>query len=97
MSRMCGGLSEKKDSCEEIEKLCNEIKCLVVEKLNREIVIYEPLYYKQQIVAGMNYFIKIQIGDDEYIVIRLYKPLFDPMQLISVKTDVGLDDEIEYF
>jgi cystatin-A/B len=36
---------------------------------------FEPVSVKSQVVAGMNYWVKIKVDGDEYIHVKIYKPL----------------------
>ena len=36
---------------------------------------FEPVSYSQQVVNGMNYKIKYDIGDNKFIVVQVYQPL----------------------
>ncbi len=41
----------------------------------REYAQLKAISYKSQIVAGTNYFLKVHGGGDDYIHVRIFKPL----------------------
>ncbi|XP_027129773.1 stefin-C isoform X1 [Larimichthys crocea] len=67
----CGGWSETKDATKEIQSICDEVKCQVKEKTNKKYGIYKAVKYRSQLVAGMNYLIKVHVGCDDYLHIRV--------------------------
>ncbi|PIO23859.1 hypothetical protein AB205_0093850, partial [Aquarana catesbeiana] len=53
-----------------------------------------------QVVAGKNYFIKVDTGEDTYIHVRIYVPLPGSEEgptLASFQAGKTKDDELEYF
>eukprot|EP00928_Gymnodinium_smaydae_P085884 TRINITY_DN6959_c0_g1_i1.p1 TRINITY_DN6959_c0_g1~~TRINITY_DN6959_c0_g1_i1.p1 ORF type:complete len:115 (-),score=26.44 TRINITY_DN6959_c0_g1_i1:86-430(-) len=58
---------------------------------------FEPLSYKTQVVAGINYFVKVKVGAEKVVHLRIYKHFSGSSQLSSVKTDCSETDPIEYF
>ncbi|XP_019129228.2 stefin-C isoform X3 [Larimichthys crocea] len=71
----CGGWSETKDATKEIQSICDEVKCQVEEKTNKKYGIYEAVKYRGQVVGGMNYLIKVHVGCDDYLHIRVFQSL----------------------
>jgi hypothetical protein len=57
--------------------------------------------YRSQVVAGTNYFAKAQVGQNEYIHLRFFKPL--PVvknslpRFSGVLLDMSLEDTLRYF
>ena len=48
-------------------------------------------------MAGVNYFAKINIGNDKYIHVRIWKKLDQTSHVTKVLTDKTKDDELTYF
>ncbi|XP_062579338.1 cystatin-A-like isoform X1 [Saccostrea cucullata] len=97
-----GGLSRTKPATPEIQRLVNSVRGQIISKLplgyDREQ--YLPLTahsYKEQVVSGTNYFIKIKTGPMRYIHARIYKPLFGLTSVHSVQLQKSLLDPIRYF
>ena len=56
--------------------------------------------FQSQVVAGTNYFIKVQVGDDDFVHIRVFESLPQenkPLALHDYQTNKSRDDELEYF
>ncbi|XP_014937748.1 cystatin-A [Prionailurus viverrinus] len=95
-----GGLSEAKPATPEIQEIANEVKPQLEEKTNETYQKFEAIEYKTQVVAGINYYIKVQVGDNRYIHIKVFKGL--PVQdssltLTGYQTGKSEDDELTGF
>nr|XP_020455589.1 cystatin-B-like [Monopterus albus] len=100
MSGMCGGLSASKPADEEIQKLCDSVKSLAEAKSGKNYGVFNAISYTSQIVAGTNYFVKVNIGGDGYIHLRIYKKLpcyGGDLELTAIQEPKTLHDPIVYF
>lgn len=96
----CGGLGETKAVTEEVKEICEQIRSKFETDLGRTFSVFEAKSFKSQIVAGVNYFVKVHVGNDEYIHLRIYKPLphtGQPPSVASHQLGKKLENEIEYF
>jgi len=50
-----------------------------------------------QVVAGMNYFVKVHVGDQKHVHLRIYRHFSGTVSLHSHQTDKTHEDAIEYF
>lgn len=66
--------------------------CMHVETVPR----FEPVQVMKQVVAGINYFVKVQIGDDAYAFLRIYDR-FGSVSLTSIQLGKTEEDDIQYF
>ena len=92
---------------EYIINLCNNIKNEVEEKLNinkeNSYKIFEPIEALTQVVAGVNYFIKVKINDNidnnenGYIHLRILRKLDQTICLTKVLIDKSENDPLTYF
>eukprot|EP01110_Echinostelium_bisporum_P003327 TRINITY_DN1811_c0_g1_i1.p1 TRINITY_DN1811_c0_g1~~TRINITY_DN1811_c0_g1_i1.p1 ORF type:complete len:141 (+),score=30.02 TRINITY_DN1811_c0_g1_i1:35-424(+) len=93
-----GGVGEAQPADDHVitiaNKVSDQVKQLVPEQQFKE---YTPISYSSQVVAGMNYFIKISIGNDKYVHIRVYQSFSGSTSLHSVKTGAAKADSITYF
>ncbi|CAN9506294.1 unnamed protein product [Ophioblennius macclurei] len=71
----CGGLGEPKEADEEIQQICDATKAHAEEKAGKTFSVFKAHSYSRQVVAGTNYFIKVHVGGDEYIHLRVFKAL----------------------
>lgn len=56
--------------------------------------------YKSQVVAGTNYFAKVDIGDGKFVHLRVFKPLPHTgagPELVKFLLDKSADEAVEYF
>ena len=72
---MVGGPSEERDADDEVKKLVNDLKAKVEEKRNEKFTTFEAAQFTTQVVAGVMYKIKVKVGDDKYLHLRVLKNL----------------------
>lgn len=93
---MCGGVGETRDATNEIQQIADSVKSHVLTSKN--LHPYKAISYKSQVVAGINYFIKVEI-DGEYLHLRVFCPLGEnPQHVLSRHQESHTrDSEICYF
>ncbi|KFV19494.1 Cystatin-A [Tauraco erythrolophus] len=69
---MPGGLSDTEPATPEVQHIADEVKPQLESKLNKTYDIFRAIQYRSQVVAGMNYYIKVQVADDDYVHLRVY-------------------------
>ncbi|XP_039600054.1 cystatin-B-like [Polypterus senegalus] len=97
---LCGGTSDAKPADAEVQKICDEVKPQVESQTNRTYGTFKAVQYKSQMVAGTNYFIKVHVGGEEYIHLRIFRSLpvhGNELKVHSVQSPKGQQDEIAYF
>uniref|UniRef100_A0A8C9PHU0 Cystatin A n=3 Tax=Marmotini TaxID=337730 RepID=A0A8C9PHU0_SPEDA len=95
-----GGLTEAKPATEEIQEIANEVKPQLEEKTNESYEQFEAVEYKTQVVAGINYYIKVRVGDDTYMHLKVFKGLpgqNEKLVLTGYQTNKSKDDELTGF
>jgi len=98
--KLVGGLSELKKSDENVQNIVKAMKLKIEDKIGKEVVEFQCVSYKTQIVAGTNYFIRITFGNKEYLDIKVFRDLphtKNSDELIDIKLNKKEDDEIVYF
>ncbi|XP_005434391.1 cystatin-A [Falco biarmicus] len=97
---MPGGLSEAKPATPEVQHIVNQVKLQFESRVNRTCGIFKAIVYKTQVVAGINYFIKVQVSDNEYVHLRVFQSLPHENKgpsLVSFQTGKTRDDPLTYF
>ncbi|KAH0501783.1 Stefin-3, partial [Microtus ochrogaster] len=70
------------------------------EKTNEKYEKFEATEYKSQVVAGINYFIKVDVGNGNYVHVKVFQGLAgqdEDLVLSGYQTNKTKDDEITYF
>uniref|UniRef100_A0A8B9ZIW7 Cystatin domain-containing protein n=1 Tax=Anas platyrhynchos TaxID=8839 RepID=A0A8B9ZIW7_ANAPL len=77
-----------------------QVKAEFERKEDRTFDIFQAIVYRTQVVAGTNYFIKVQISDTSYAHLVVFQALpyekKDPI-IIRYVIDKTRDDPLEYF
>ncbi|XP_072470929.1 cystatin-B [Notamacropus eugenii] len=97
---MCGGVTAAQPATAETQRMADEVKAQLEEKENRKFPVFKTVEFKSQVVAGMNYFIKVHVGEEEFIHMRVFKSLpheNKPLVLSSYQTNKAKNDELVYF
>ncbi|XP_049573800.1 cystatin-B [Syngnathus scovelli] len=97
---MCGGLAQAINADEEIQEICDKVKSDAEEKTGKTFDVFIAKSYKSQVVTGTNYFIKVHVGGDDHVHMRVFKSLphtGSTMDLVNIQESKTHADAIEYF
>nr|XP_034307005.1 cystatin-A3 isoform X2 [Crassostrea gigas] len=99
---LAGGLGRTKNATPQTQRLVNSVRDEIIGQLPLGYDREQPLQltavsYRDQVVAGVNYFIKVETGFNRYIHVRIYKDLRGDASVTSVQLEKTLYDPIEYF
>ncbi|KAL2805009.1 cystatin-A [Daubentonia madagascariensis] len=95
-----GGLTDAKPATPEIQEIANKVKSQLEEKTNETYEEFEAIEYKTQVVAGINYYIKVQVDGNHYVHIKVFQSLPGQNQdlvLSGYQTDKSKEDELTGF
>uniref|UniRef100_A0A2D4GQ46 Cystatin domain-containing protein n=1 Tax=Micrurus corallinus TaxID=54390 RepID=A0A2D4GQ46_MICCO len=97
-----GGLSPPEPATPEIQGIANQVKGKLEAATNKSFATYEAILYCAQVVAGTNYFIKMQCGhrEKDYVHLRIFQALpveGGQAELSSFQLDKTKADPITYF
>ena len=94
---MCGGPSASRQLDESETAMVVALKGAVEAATKETYATFTPVAAKTQVVAGANYFVKIDVGGDKQVHARVYKAPADAATLAGVQTGKTSADEIELF
>ncbi|KAM8820354.1 cystatin-B-like [Eudromia elegans] len=97
---LCGGPSAAQAATEETQRIAEEVKPQLEEKEGKTFDVFTAVEYKSQVVAGTNFFIKVHVGNDEFVHLRVFRSLPHenrPLSLHSYQKSKTKHDELTYF
>eukprot|EP00092_Neocalanus_flemingeri_P044089 GFUD01048759.1.p1 GENE.GFUD01048759.1~~GFUD01048759.1.p1 ORF type:complete len:106 (-),score=30.14 GFUD01048759.1:410-727(-) len=98
---LCGGTNTEQEATPEVQALVEQVKEDVIATLGQTSATLEASHFKTQVVAGTNYFVRVHIGDDKYVHLRIYKHFSGSVELHGVRHGelggVGAQEELVYF
>ncbi|KAM5275553.1 cystatin-B [Hipposideros larvatus] len=97
---MCGGCSAAQPATDEIQSIADEVKSQLENKANKKYPLFKAVEFKSQVVAGTNYFIKVQVDNDDFVHLRVFKSLpheNKPLTLHDYQADKTKNDALTYF
>ncbi|KAM5181663.1 cystatin-B [Mantella aurantiaca] len=99
MPNKCGGTSAAKPADGPVQELCDRVKAEVEEKHGRKFDTFTAVSYKTQMVNGTNYFVKVDVGGDEYYHVRIHKAFPHEQEKVTLSTSHAgktKEEEITY-
>mmetsp|Transcript_21987 Transcript_21987/g.21683 ORF Transcript_21987/g.21683 Transcript_21987/m.21683 type:complete len:96 (+) Transcript_21987:23-310(+) len=72
---MAGGFSNVKPGDQEAQDIANTVKSTVATRTGHPLNVFRVVQYATQVVAGMNYKLKVETDGGEHMHLRVYRPL----------------------
>ncbi|XP_061310166.1 cystatin-B [Pezoporus flaviventris] len=97
---LCGGVSAVRPATGETQQIVDEVRSQLEEKEGKTFDVFTAVEFKTQVVAGTNYFIKVHVGNDEFMHLRVFKSLpheNKPLSLHSYQSSKTKHDELSFF
>ncbi|XP_071989364.1 cystatin-A1-like [Engystomops pustulosus] len=96
-----GGLGPEMPANPEVQALCALVKTQFLEQSKVNAIDYQAISYRVQLVNGLNFFVKVWLGGEDYAHLRIYEP-FTFSGLLKPGLSAFLlhqtkDDPIDYF
>lgn len=79
-----GGLSEEKLPNDQVQQIVNEVRQEVEEQLGRNLSKFELVSFRTQVVQGLNYHAKVDVGEEQVLQMVIYRDLQGNTSLTSV-------------
>lgn len=94
---LAGGWNQSSELTEEEYHLAVSLKEAAEATLGQTLEHFVPIKIRKQVVAGMNYWVKVQVGEGAFIHIKIYKPLphtGQPANIVEAHGGKTLEDEL---
>jgi cystatin-A/B len=72
---ICGGWKEESGLSEDEFAMVCSLQDQVVAQLGSAVTHFTPLAVRKQVVAGTNFWVKIQVGEGNFIHVKIFRPL----------------------
>ncbi|XP_073526970.1 leukocyte cysteine proteinase inhibitor 1-like [Phyllobates terribilis] len=69
-----GGFGAEKPADAEVQDVCKKVKAQFLKQSGKNAAKFVALVYKSQVVAGKNYLVKVDIGD-QFCHLKIFVPL----------------------
>ncbi|XP_077335804.1 cystatin-A-like isoform X2 [Lithobates pipiens] len=95
-----GGMGEPREPTEEEQAILDKVKEQYETRSGTNPGEFKAILVSTQVVAGTNYFFKVDTGEDTYIHVRVFVPLpgsDEGPTLVSFQANKTKDDKLEYF
>ncbi|XP_070568101.1 cystatin-B-like [Ptychodera flava] len=94
---MVGGMKAPEPATAEVQELLDGIRKEVEEKAGSSFAAYEAKLYATQLVNGVNYFVKVHVGDEKFVHIRFHKAFSGTVTLSNIQHSKVEADPLSYF
>jgi len=91
-----GALANENPATLETQEIAQAVKHEVEKKSLKTFSEFVVTHYATQVVAGTNYFLKINVGSGHYVHARVFKDLQQHLSLHSVQTDKKESDHLDF-
>ena len=94
---MCGGFGGPRPADDEVKELVKSVKSAIEEKANAKYNVFEAVSFTTQVVAGTNFIVKVKVGSDQYIHVKIFRPLpcnGTELEVLDVQTGKTLNDPL---
>lgn len=99
MAGRVGGVGHHHAATPEDQEIANKVKGAVEAKLASQYAEYVVTQVATQVVAGTNFFMKVNVGGGHFIHIRVFRglPPQQHLELNNAQAGHTADDELAYF
>ncbi|KAL0588405.1 Cystatin-B [Plecturocebus cupreus] len=97
---MCRAPSAAQPATAETQHIADQVRSQLEEKENKTFPVFKAVSFRSQVVVGTNYFIKVHVGGEDFVHLRVFQSLpheNQPLTLSSYQTNKAKHDELSYF
>nr|XP_003934787.1 cystatin-B-like [Saimiri boliviensis boliviensis] len=97
---MCGAPSATQLATAKTQNISQQVTSQLEGKENKKFPVFKAVSFRSQVVVGMNYFIKVHVGDEEFVHLRVFQSLphkNQPLTLPNYQTNKAKHNELSYF
>ena len=94
---MLGGPGAAQQADDDIKKIAKDMKEAAEKALGETYTEFEAVTFTRQVVNGTNYKIKVKVGEEKYVHIKVHVPLphtNSPNELLEQAKDKTLADPL---
>ena len=92
-----GKISDIKEIDEKTRSISENIRSTFISLFDLNVTEYDPLCYKLQPGNGSYYFIKVSVGNDIYVHLKIFYSIKKETSLVSFQYPKKREDQIIYF
>jgi len=70
-----GGWSDPRQADNKAQFLCKLFRSVLEDEIGKKFDVFKAVEVRTQTVRGTNYFVKVDVGGAEYLLLRIYEPL----------------------
>jgi cystatin-A/B len=89
-----GGFGETNPINNTVAGFAVSVRAQIEHQAGTTFALFKPHSYRSQVVAGMNYSIKIEVENDEYIHVQLHQSLREEISLGRIERGKRLHDPL---
>ncbi|XP_071478751.1 cystatin-A-like [Diadema antillarum] len=91
-----GGMQKVQPVNAEVEGYVKQMRSEAEGAAGGEFKQFIPVEFATQLVNGVNYFVKVDVGDGQFVHIRFYRPFKGETQFVKLVGDKTEKDPLEY-
>ncbi|XP_071506883.1 cystatin-A-like [Diadema antillarum] len=94
--QLMGGMQKVQPVNAEVEGFVKQMRSEAEGAAGGEFKQFIPVEFATQLVNGVNYFVKVDVGDGQFVHIRFYRPFKGETQFVKLVGDKTEKDPLEY-
>ncbi|XP_072019497.1 cystatin-B-like [Amphiura filiformis] len=97
MAGMCGGMKSPEPASKECQTYVDQVREPAEAKAGRSFSKFEAKLCATQLVNGINYFVKVDVGDNQFVHIRFHRSFQGEISFHSLQDQKSEADALVHF